>query len=298
MNDLDRRPGQTVLALDDYHVIDTPEIHEAVSFLVDHLPETASIAIASRSDPPLALARLRSRGELLELRVADLRFTVGRGRDLPQPRDGAGAQLLTGRPPSTTGRKAGPPGLQLAALSLRGHDDASAFVDAFAGSHRFVLDYLVEEVLRRQPEDVRRFMLQTAVLQQMTGSLCDALTGSTDGQATLENLERHNLFVVALDDERRWYRYHHLFADALRARLSAEQPDRVAALHTAASRWYADHELLEEAIAHALAAGDAERAADLIEAGPARGAPEATGSARSAAGSQPCPTRSSAAGRS
>ena len=264
VNDLDRRPGQTVLALDDYHVIDTLEIHEAVSFLVEHLPETASIAIASRSDPPLGLARLRSRGELLELRVADLRFTVGEAETFLNRV--MGLELSSSQVSTLDDRTEGwAAGLQLAALSLRGHDDASAFVDAFAGSHRFVLDYLVEEVLRSQPEDVRRFMLETAVLQQMTGSLCDALTGSTDGQAALENLERHNLFVVALDDERRWYRYHHLFADALRARLSAEQPDRVAALHTAASRWYADRELLDEAIAHALAAGDAERAADLIE---------------------------------
>jgi LuxR family maltose regulon positive regulatory protein len=259
VNHLDGLPGETVLALDDYHVIETPEIHEAVSLLVDHLPDTASVAIATRSDPPLALARLRSRGELLELRVADLRFTDDEADAFLNRVMGLelSADQVTALDARTEGWAAG---LQLAALSLRGHDDASAFVDAFAGSHRFVLDYLVEEVLRRQPEDRRRFMLQTSVLQQMTGALCDAVTGATDGQATLETLERNNLFIVALDDERRWYRYHHLFADALRAR---HGPDP--ALHRAASEWYAGAGMLEDAVAHALAAGDAERAADLIE---------------------------------
>ncbi len=264
VNHLDALPGETVLALDDYHVIDTPEIHEAMSFLVDHLPETASVAIATRSDPPLGLARLRSRGELLELRVADLRFTDEEAEAFLNRvmRLELSSDQVTALDARTEGWAAG---LQLAALSLRGHDDASAFVEAFAGSHRFVLDYLVEEVLRLQPDNLRRFMLETSVLQQMTGALCDALTGSADGQATLETLERNNLFIVALDDERRWYRYHHLFADALRARLAAEQPDRMAHLHGAASRWYVDHELLEDAVAHAIAAGDAERAADLVE---------------------------------
>ncbi len=263
VNHLDALPGETVLALDDYHVIDTPEIHEAMSFLVEHLPETASVAIATRSDPPLGLARLRSRGELLELRVADLRFTVDEAEAFLNRV--MGLELSSDHVSTLDARTEGwAAGLQLAALSLRGHDDVSSFVEAFAGSHRFVLDYLVEEVLRRQPEHVRQFMLQTALLDQMTGSLCDALTGSADGQATLETLERNNLFIVALDDERRWYRYHHLFADALRARLAAEQPDRMAHLHGAASRWYADHELLEDAVTHAIAAGDAERAADLI----------------------------------
>ncbi len=276
VNDLDRLPGQTVVALDDYHVIETLEIHEAVSFLVEHLPPTASLTIASRSDPPLGLARLRSRGELLELRVADLRFTVEEAEAFLNRV--MGLQLSSAQVSTLDTRTEGwAAGLQLAALSLRGHDDVPSFVEAFAGSHRFVLDYLVEEVLRRQPEAVRRFMFQTAVLGQMSGSLCDALTGSADGQATLEALERNNLFVVALDDQRRWYRYHHLFADALRARLAAEQPDRVAGLHAAASRWYADHGLLDDAVAHAIAAGDAERAADLIELAAARGSPPAAG---------------------
>ena len=264
VNDLDRLPGQTVLVLDDYHVIELPEVHEAVAFMLEHLPETASLTIASRSDPPLRLARLRSRGELLELRVADLRFTAEEAEaflNQVMGLDLSSAQVST----LDTRTEGWAAGLQLAALSLQGNDDVASFVDAFAGSHRFVLDYLVEEVLRRQPEDVRRFMLETAVLDQMTGSLCDALTGLPDGRATLEALDRNNLFIVALDDQRLWYRYHHLFADALRARLAAEQPDKVAGLHAAASRWYADQALLDDAVAHALAAGDAEWAADLIE---------------------------------
>jgi LuxR family maltose regulon positive regulatory protein len=160
-----------------------------------------------------------------------------------------------------------PAGLQLAALSMRGRDDPSAFIDAFAGSHRFVLDYLVEEVLRRQSGRVADFLMATAVLDQMTGPLCDALTGSDDGSGMLEELERSNLFVVPLDDQRTWYRYHHLFAEALRARLVGEHPGRALALHGTASQWYADHGMLENAVQHALAGRQLGRAADLVEAG-------------------------------
>ena len=149
---------------------------------------------------------------------------------------------------------------------MRGRDDTSGFIDAFAGSHRFVLDYLVEEVLRRQPDRVADFLMATAVLDQMTGALCDALTGSDDGGAMLEELERSNLFVVPLDDQRTWYRYHHLFAEALRARLLGEHPGRALALHGTASQWYADHGMLEYAVQHALAGRQVGRAADLVEA--------------------------------
>ena len=270
VNDLDELAGPTVLALDDYHVIDAPDIHEAVTFLLDHLPPQVTIAITTRADPPLPLARLRGRGELLELRAADLRFTAGEadaflnhvmGLDL----DPAHVAALEHR---TEGWAAG---LQLAALSVRGRTDAgdsggvAGFVDAFTGSHRFVLDYLVEEVLNSQPDDVRRFLLDTSVLQQLTGTLCDALTGRDDGRQTLEILERGNLFVVPLDDQQQWYRYHHLFADALRARLLAQHPDRVPRLHRAASGWHAGHGMLADAVTHAIAGGDYERAADLVE---------------------------------
>ena len=270
VNDLDELAGPTVLALDDYHVIDSPDIHESVTFLLGHLPPQVTIAITTRADPPLPLARLRGRGELLELRAADLRFTAAEadaflnhvmGLDL----DPAYVAALEHR---TEGWAAG---LQLAALSARGHTGAgdaagvAGFIDAFTGSHRFVLDYLVEEVLNGQPDDVRRFLLDTSVLQQLTGALCDALTGRDDGRQTLEILERGNLFVVPLDDQRQWYRYHHLFADALRARLLAQHQDRVPGLYRAASRWYAEHGMLADAIVEAVAGDDLDRAADLVE---------------------------------
>jgi LuxR family transcriptional regulator, maltose regulon positive regulatory protein len=270
VNDLDELAGPTVLALDDYHVIDAPDIHESVTFLLGRLPPQVTIAITTRADPPLPLARLRGRGELLELRAADLRFTAGEadaflndvmGLDL----DPAHVAALEHR---TEGWAAG---LQLAALSARGHTGAgdaagvAGFVDAFTGSHRFVLDYLVEEVLNSQPEDVRGFLLDTSVLLQLTGPLCDALTGRDDGRQRLEILERGNLFVVPLDDQRQWYRYHHLFADALRARLLAQYPDRVPGLHQAASRWHAEHGMLADAVIHAIAGDDFDRAAELVE---------------------------------
>ena len=269
VNDLDKLAGPTVLALDDYHVIDAPDIHESVTFLLGHLPPQVTMAITTRADPPLPLARLRGRGELLELRAADLRFTAEEadaflnhvmGLDL----DPAHVAALEHR---TEGWAAG---LQLAALSAAatpapGTPLGCGFVDAFTGSRRFVLDYLVEEVLNSQPDDVRRFLLDTSVLPQLTGPLCDALTGRDDGRQTLEILERGNLFVVPLDDQRQWYRYHHLFADALRARLLAQHPDRVPRLYRAASRWHAEHGLLANAVAHAIAGDDFDRAADLVE---------------------------------
>lgn len=265
VNQLDELPGPTVIALDDYHLIEAPEIHQAVTFLLDHLPPQVTVAIATRADPPLPLPRLRARGELVELRAADLRFTA----------EEAGAFLtdvmalpLTDQQVAALGARTEGwvAGLQLAGLALRGVDDATRFVEDFTGSHRFVLDYLVEEVLRRQPDDVRAFLLDTAVLHRLTGRLCDAVTGRSDGTAMLEALERDNLFLVPLDSQRRWYRYHHLFADALRARGGTERPDHVAALHRRASDWYAAHSLPEDAVAHALAGDDPERAADLVEA--------------------------------
>jgi LuxR family maltose regulon positive regulatory protein len=269
INDLDVLARPMVVALDDYHVIDVPAVHEAVTFLLDNLPAHVTLAMTTRADPPLALSRLRARGELVEVRAADLRFTTDEAEaflrevmDLQV--DPALVALLEAR---TEGWAAG---LQLAALSARTHaDDGSegvaGFVEAFSGSHRFVLDYLVEEVLDRQPEEVRAFLLDTSVLHELSGGLCDALTGRCDGQPMLETLERENLFVVALDDERRWYRYHHLFADALRARLAARHGDRVAGLHAAASRWLAENGVLDDAVRHAVAGGDWEHAADLVE---------------------------------
>ena len=250
--------------LDDYHVIEAPAVHDAVAFLLDHLPAEVHLLISSRSDPPLPLARLRTRGALTELRASDLRFTADEAGDFLN--QVMGLSLSAGDVVALEDRTEGwVAGLQLAALSLRDRDDASAFIDAFTGSHRFVLDYLVEEVLDLQPDDVRAFLLQTALLDRLTGPLCDAVTGRTDGDRMLESLERANLFLVPLDERREWYRYHHLFADCLRARVLAERARARAALHQAASRWYEQHELFEDAISHALAGGDHDRAGHLIE---------------------------------
>ncbi|MBV8710183.1 MAG: AAA family ATPase, partial [Solirubrobacterales bacterium] len=271
INDLDVLAGPTVVALDDYHVIDGAAVHEAVSFLLDNLPPQVTLATATRADPPLPLSRLRARGELVEVRAADLRFTTDEAEVFLNEVMGLQLerQLVAALEARTEGWAAG---LQLAALSARAHagaadgsGDVAGFVEDFSGSHRFVLDYLVEEVLGGQSDVVRTFLLETSVLEQMTGGLCDALTGRSDGQAMLETVERGNLFVVPLDDERRWYRYHHLFADALRARLAGRHADRVAQLHASASRWLAEHGLLGDAVRHAIASGDHERAAGLVE---------------------------------
>jgi LuxR family transcriptional regulator, maltose regulon positive regulatory protein len=271
INDLDALADPLVVALDDYHVIDGPAVHDAVAFRLDNLPPQVTLAIATRADPPLPLSRLRARGELVEVRAADLRFTTEEAEAFLNEVMGLALEhaLVAALEARTEGWAAG---LQLAALSARTHaggpdtpGDVAEFVEAFSGSHRFVLDYLVEEVLGGQPDVVRAFLLDTSVLDQMTGGLCDALTGRSDGQGMLETLERENLFVVPLDDERRWYRYHHLFADALRARLAARDADRVGELHVAASRWLGANGLLSDAVRHAIASGDHEHAADLIE---------------------------------
>ena len=270
INDLDVLAGPTVVALDDYHVIEGAAVHEAVTFLLDNLPPQVTLAMTTRADPPLPLSRLRARGQLVEVRAADLRFTTDEAEVFLN--EVMGLQLEPALVAALEARTEGwAAGLQLAALSARTHagadgsGDVAGFVDAFSGSHRFVLDYLVEEVLDRQPNEIRAFLLDTSVLDQLTGGLCDALTGRSDGQPMLETLERENLFVVPLDDERRWYRYHHLFADALRARLAARHADRVGELHAAASRWLAENGLLADAVRHAIASGDHEHTADLIE---------------------------------
>jgi len=266
VNDLVVLDREVVLVLDDYHVIESIEVHASMQFLVDNLPDQLHVIVASRADPPWPLAGLRARGDLLELRAADLRFT---GEETAAYlNDAAGLDLAADDIDALGGRTEGwIAALQLAALSLQGRDDASAFIAGFTGDDRFVVDYLVDEVLDRQPADVRQFLLDTSILARLSGPLCAAVTGRDDAKAILQGIERSNLFLVALDDRRRWYRYHHLFGDVLRARLTDEQPDRVAALHRRASEWFEADGDVSEAIRHAVAGEDFERAADLVEIG-------------------------------
>lgn len=266
INDLIGWQGEDfVLVLDDYHVITVDPIHRTLTHLVEHLPPQMHLILATRSDPPLPLARLRAHGHLTELRAAELRFGAVEasaflenvmGLHLP-PQD---VTILQTR---TEGWIAG---LQLAALSLQGRTDVSSFLPAFTGGHRFVLDYLSEEVLSRQPASVQTFLLQTSILERLSGSLCDAVTGSQGSQAMLETLDRANLFMIALDDVRGWYRYHHLFADLLYSRLSQAMPASLPELHRRASCWYEEHALTLEAVHHAILVPDPARTTRLIEA--------------------------------
>jgi LuxR family maltose regulon positive regulatory protein len=256
-----------LLVLDDYHAITSADVHETLTYLLDNAPEQLRVLVATRSDPPLPLARLRSRGQLTEVRATDLRFTAQEASDFLNEVMGldlamADVEALDDR---TEGWAAG---LQLAGLSLRGRagpGDVSAFIEAFTGSNRFVVDYLADEVLAQQSAEVREFLLRTSVLERLTGSLCAAVTGQLDSGALLDRLDRDNLFVVPLDHDRTWFRYHHLFADVLRARLMAGDPAVVDQLHRDASGWYATHDLFEDAIRHAFAGKDFDRAGRLVE---------------------------------
>ena len=254
---------QALLVLDDYHLIGSQRVHESLAFLLEHRPAGLCVVLASRSDPPLGLPRLRACGQLTEIREAELRFTPAEAAALLQ-------QAASGLPEASVAALAArtegwAAGLQLAALSLRGHHDAVAFVAAFTGSHRYILDYLAEEVLEQQDTQLRTFLLQTSVLERLSGPLCDAVTGREGSQALLQAAERAGLFLIPLDEVRGWWRYHHLFADLLRARLRQEQPGRLPGLHHAAAAWCDAHGLADETIRHALAAGDAAWAARLIE---------------------------------
>jgi LuxR family maltose regulon positive regulatory protein len=264
VNELAGRANEVVLLLDDYHLIDAAPIHASVRFLLEHLPPQLRLVLASRADPPLPLARLRARGQLTELREHDLRFTPAEAAELL--RAAVGPELPEAAVAALTDRTEGwAAGLQLAALSLQGRGDVAAFVEGFSGSHRYVLDYLTEEVLARQPDHLVGFLLETSTLERLSGPLCDAVTGRRDGQALLEQVERANLFLQPLDEERRWWRYHRLFADLLRARLQQQRPERVPELHRAAAAWFEAHGLAEEAVRHALAAGEAAWVARLME---------------------------------
>ncbi len=264
INEITSLPDNFILVLDDYHIVDSKPIDNALAFLLEHLPPRMHLVIATREDLQLPLSRLRARSQLTELRAADLRFTPAEAAEFLNRMMGlnlseADIAALEAR---TEGWIAG---LQLASLSIQGRSDTAGFIQAFTGSHRFVLDYLVEEVLQRQPEQIRSFLLQTAILDRLCAALCNAVTEREDGKQTLAALERSNLFLIPLDDQRQWYRYHHLFAEVLRARLMEAQPGQVSSLHQRASAWYERNGLRSDAIRHALAAQDFEGAAGLIE---------------------------------
>jgi len=264
INEIVTIPDRIILVLDDYHLIEAQPIHNALAFLLQRQPPQMHLVVATREDPPLPLARLRGRGQLTELRAADLRLTSSEAAEFLNR--AMGLDLSTTDIAALESRTEGwITGLQLAAISMQSRQDTGAFIKSFTGSHRIVLDYLVEEVLEQQPESVRAFLRQTAILDQMTGSLCDALTGQDNGQATLEMLEYSNLFLIPLDEERHWYRYHSLFADLLRLRLCQTQMEQVPALHHRASAWYEQNGFADESIEHALQAEDLERAARLID---------------------------------
>ncbi|HEU5100829.1 MAG TPA: hypothetical protein VFU22_17490, partial [Roseiflexaceae bacterium] len=271
INALAALPGPCVLVLDDYHAITTPAIHELLTFLLEHQPAPLRLVITSRVDPPLPLMRLRARGELTEVRAADLGFTTDEVETLFNQL--LGLHLATDDIAALAARTEGwIAGLVLAAHALPGHANAAAFIRELTGSHRFILDYLVEDVLQQQPSHIQRFLLDTAILNQLTASLCDALLLGDDArpdaaysQLVLDELERKNLFLVPLDGQRRWYRYHQLFAEMLRSRAQQLQPERLPLLHRRASSWYLQQGLIAEAVDHALAAGDMEQAASLVE---------------------------------
>lgn len=266
VNEISAQAGDFLLILDDYHVIDSQPVDRALAFLLKHQPPQMHLVIVTREDPQLPLSQLRARGELTELRVTDLRFTRAEAAEFLNQVMGLNlsAEHIATLETRTEGWIAG---LQLAALSMHGQTDRGGFIQAFTGSHHFVLDYLIEEVLHQQPEAIQTFLLRTAILDRMCGALCDAVLGdpTASGQKTLEYLERANLFIIPLDDERRWYRYHHLFADLLRQRLQQSMASSgVDDLHARASQWYEDNGLEIEAFHHAAASHDIDRAERLI----------------------------------
>ena len=284
MNEIAVLPEHLILVLEDYHAIQSPAIHKALAFLLDHLPPQLHLVIASRADPPLPIALFRGRGQVTELRQSDLHFTLDEATVFLSRV--AGLDLAVDEIAALTARTEGwIAGLQMAAISMRGQHDVTGFIHAFTGSDRHILDYVAEEVLLRQPEHIQRFLLQTSILERLTGALCDAILGGeteetesflipappvclfpdSSGQAILEYLDHNNLFILPLDNERRWYRYHRLFADLLRHRLERLRPNLVPTLHRRASEWFEENGLNAEAIEHALAAQDPERATHLVE---------------------------------
>jgi LuxR family transcriptional regulator, maltose regulon positive regulatory protein len=264
INEIGAVPDHFALVLDDYHVVNAPAIHEGLAFLLDRLPPTMHIVMTTRNDPPLPLARLRARNELLELRASDLQFNAVETSHFVSRLTGIQleANALKALNTRTEGWAAG---LQLAALAMRGHDNPGEFINNFAGDNRFILEYLGDEVLDRQPLAVQQFLMRTSILNQLSGDLCAAVAGESNAQTMLDALERSNFFIQPADDRRRWYRYHQLFRDFLQHRLQQQEANQIEWLHQRASAWFEQHGYLSEAIHHALAMRDYERAARLVE---------------------------------
>ena len=265
INEISAIPDKIVFVLDDYHLIESQPVHDALAYLIENLPTQLHMVITTREDPPIQLSRLRARNQLSEIRAIDLCFTAPETAEFLNRVMGLklSSEDISALNARTEGWIAG---LQLAAISIQGSEDASSFIRSFTGSNRLILDYLIEEVLLQQKKDIQTFMLQTAFLDRLTGSLCNAVTGQENGQETLEILERSNLFIIPLDHERRWYRYHHLFADLLHQRLVQSKPEQLSKLHKRASIWYSQQGFNVEAIDHALHGRDYERAIGLINA--------------------------------
>jgi LuxR family maltose regulon positive regulatory protein len=269
INEISTIQGQFLLVLDDYHLIDSQPVDQSLAFLIEHQPPQMHLVIATREDPQLPLSRLRARGQCTELRAADLRFTSAEASEFLNQTMGLDLSVedVTALEARTEGWVAG---LQLAAISMRDHKDTAGFIQSFTGSHRFVMDYLLEEVLHQQSESIQVFLLRTSILERMCATLCEAvlLAPAGSGQATLEALEHANLFIVPLDSERRWYRYHHLFGDLLRNRLGQSlTPGGIVELHIHASQWHENNDLMLEAFRHSVAANDIERAERLMVGG-------------------------------
>jgi LuxR family transcriptional regulator, maltose regulon positive regulatory protein len=264
LNEIAIHAENFILILNEYHVINSKPVDHALTFLLEHLPPQMHLVISTRQDPDLPLARFRVRGQLTELRAADLRFSPAEAAKFLNQimRLNLSEEDISALENRTEGWIAG---LQLAALSMQDHKDVSGFIRVFTGDNRYIMDYLVEEVLKRQPESVRSFLLKTSILDDLNGSLCDAVTGQPGGKARLESLQRGNFFLSPLDDRRYWYRYHPLFAQVLYVYLTTEEPDQVSVLHRRASEWYAHNGLPSDAIRHALAAQAFERESGILE---------------------------------
>ena len=273
LNEITEFTDNVILILDDFHVIESPPIDKALSFLLEHLPAHMQLVIASRIDPSLPLARLRARGQITELRAKELRFRVEETAVFLN--QVVGLKLSSQNVAALGNRTEGwITGLQLVALSMQGYEQASditAFINRFTGSDRYIQDYLTDEVLQQRPTGTREFLLHTSILRRLSGPLCDAVrdvgkeTAVNNSQTILENLESANLFIIPLDNERHWYRYHHLFGDLLKHRLSKSYPHLVSELHQRASIWYENEGYIDDAIYHAQAADDTARIADILE---------------------------------